>query len=80
VHWFNTERTHESVDDLTPLHAEQAHCAARNRLAVTEDECRDVLFATTDGALWQLLVAERGWSDERYANWLADVWVGLFVT
>ena len=35
VHWFNTERTHESIDDLTPLQAEQAHYAARNRLAET---------------------------------------------
>jgi putative transposase len=35
VHWFNTERTHEAIDDLTPLRAEQAHYAARNRLADT---------------------------------------------
>ena len=35
VHWFNTERPHEGIDDLTPLHAEQAHYAARNRLAET---------------------------------------------
>lgn len=35
VHWFNTERPHESIDDLTPLQAEQAHYAARNRLADT---------------------------------------------
>jgi putative transposase len=33
VHWFNTERPHESIDDLTPVQAEQAHYAARNRLA-----------------------------------------------
>jgi putative transposase len=32
VTWFNTERPHESIDDLTPLEAEQAHYAARNRL------------------------------------------------
>jgi putative transposase len=35
VHWFNTERPHESIDDLTPVQAEQAHYAARNRLAET---------------------------------------------
>ncbi len=23
VHWFNTERTHESIDDLTPIELEQ---------------------------------------------------------
>jgi putative transposase len=35
VTWFNTERPHESIDDLTPLEAEQAHYAARNRLVPT---------------------------------------------
>ncbi len=32
VHWFNHERTHESVDDLTPVEVEQAYYASRNRL------------------------------------------------
>jgi putative transposase len=32
VHWFNHERIHESIDDLTPLEVEAAHYAARNRL------------------------------------------------
>ena len=35
VDWFNTERPHESISDLTPLQAEQAHYAARNRLHPT---------------------------------------------
>ncbi len=35
VDWFNTQRPHEAIDDLTPLQAEQAHYAARNRLAET---------------------------------------------
>jgi putative transposase len=35
VHWFNHERTHESVDDLTPAETEQAYYAARNRLLPT---------------------------------------------
>jgi putative transposase len=32
AHWFNTERTHESIDDLTPVQVEQIHYAAQNRL------------------------------------------------
>ena len=32
VHWFNHERTHESIDDLTPIEVETAHYAARNSL------------------------------------------------
>ena len=35
VHWFNHERTHESIDDLTPIEVEQAHYAAQNRLRPT---------------------------------------------
>ena len=25
VHWYNTERTHQAIDDLTPVAAEQLH-------------------------------------------------------
>ena len=35
VDWFNTERPHESIDDLTPNQAEEVHYAARNRLVPT---------------------------------------------
>jgi putative transposase len=35
VDWFNTQRPHEAIDDLTPIQAEQAHYAARNRLPET---------------------------------------------
>lgn len=52
---------------------------ATGQLAVSEAECRDIVFATMDGALWQRLVAERGWSDERFAQWLGELWVSLLV-
>ena len=35
AHWFNTERPHESIDDLTPVQAEQFHYTHRTRLAET---------------------------------------------
>lgn len=53
--------------------------ADTGQLAVSEDHCRDVLFATMDGALWQRLVVERGWTDAQYADWLGRLWVDLFV-
>jgi AcrR family transcriptional regulator len=53
--------------------------AATGRLAVSQTECRDVLFATMDRTLWRPLVIERGWSDERYANWLGSLWIALLV-
>jgi AcrR family transcriptional regulator len=54
--------------------------AATGQLAVSEDECRDVLWATLDGAQWHRLVAERGWSDERFASWLGQLWISALVT
>lgn len=58
-------------------HAREA--AATGQLAVSEEECRDVLFSTTDGSLWHHLVEGCGWSDERYAAWLGRLWVASFV-
>ncbi|HEX6673668.1 MAG TPA: TetR family transcriptional regulator [Actinomycetes bacterium] len=53
--------------------------AATGRLAVSEQECRDLLAATMDGALWHRLVAERGWSEDRYAQLLGTMWVAALV-
>lgn len=53
--------------------------AATGQLAIGVEECRDILYATMDGAMYQRLVSERGWSDGRYADWLASLWLGLFV-
>ena len=33
VHWFNTARPHESIQDLTPLQAEQTHYTHQTRFA-----------------------------------------------
>lgn len=53
--------------------------AATGQLAVSAEECRDLLAATMDGALWHRLAGERGWSDERFAQLLGTVWVTVFV-
>ena len=58
--------------DACTAYAESA--AATGQLAVSEAECRDVLAATMDGALWQRLVADSGWSDKRFAAWLGRLW------
>lgn len=56
-----------------------AEAAATGQLAVSEQECRDLMWATSDGMLWHQLVNERGWSDEQYADWLARIWVASLV-
>ncbi len=35
VHWFNTERSHESIDDFAPVQAEQFHYTHQARLSQT---------------------------------------------
>lgn len=59
------------------IHARAA--ATTGQLAVSEEECRDVLWSTSDGSLWHRLVQQRGWSDERYAAWLGRLLVSLLV-
>ncbi len=59
------------------VHAHAA--AATGQLAITEEECRDVLFATTDGSLWHNLVQRQGWRDERYSAWLAHLWKAMLL-
>lgn len=57
-----------------------AKAAAESRqLAVSESECRDVLWVFTDGMLWHQLVVRSGWSDERFAAWLGSLWVRMLV-
>ncbi len=53
--------------------------AATGQLAVSEQECRDLLAATMDGALWHRLVEQRGWSEDRYAQLLGTMWVAALV-
>ena len=56
-----------------------AEVAKTGQLAVPEEECRDVIWSMTDGVLWHRLVNERGWTNERFADWLGRVWVHLLV-
>lgn len=56
-----------------------SEAAATGQLAVSEEECRDVVWAYTDGNLWHELVVERGWTDERFAEWMGRAWVAALV-
>ena len=53
--------------------------AKTGQLAVSEEECRDFLWSMTDGTLWHRLVQERGWPEEKYVEWLGDLWVSVLV-
>ncbi|MEO6651987.1 MAG: helix-turn-helix domain-containing protein [Ilumatobacteraceae bacterium] len=56
-----------------------AGAAKTGQLAVSENECRDVVWSMTDGMLWHRLVNQRGWSNERFADWLGRTWIHLLV-
>ena len=56
-----------------------AEAAKTGQLAVSEEECRDVIWSMTDGTLWHRLVVQRGWSNDRYAEWLGATWVRTLV-
>lgn len=56
-----------------------AEAAMTGQLSVSEAECRDIVWAMSDGVLWHRLVNERGWTNERFANWLGRLWVELLV-
>lgn len=56
-----------------------AEAAKTGQLVVPEDECRDIIWSTTDGMLWHRLVNERGWSNDRFAQWLGQTWVDHLV-
>jgi AcrR family transcriptional regulator len=40
------------------------------RSDVTREEARDVLWTHNSAELWDLLVRQRGWSDERFGRWV----------
>jgi hypothetical protein len=64
---------------LVGLGVMAAEAAKTGQLAVPEEECRDVVWSMTDGMLWHRLVNERGWTNERFAEWLAKVWIDRLV-
>ncbi|MDP5227938.1 MULTISPECIES: TetR/AcrR family transcriptional regulator [Arthrobacter] len=70
----------EWKDRLADVAARYARSAEETgQLVFPAAECADVVYATMDGALWQRLVAERGWDDERFAGWLAEQWRRQFL-
>jgi AcrR family transcriptional regulator len=54
------------------LHVLVAALAAKVPLRVPPDQALDTVFALTSPELNQLLIGQRGWTRERYRDWLAD--------
>lgn len=67
------------IQRLAGMSVMAAACVATGQLAVSETECRDIMWSMTDGMLWHRLVNERSWPTERFVEWLGRIWVGLLV-
>jgi AcrR family transcriptional regulator len=59
--------------------AEDLERAGGLRTGVGVAEAADVVWATNSAELYLLLTAERGWSPERYRDWLAETWIRLLL-
>lgn len=79
--------------ELARIHDEIADRRARNmrllardladtgelRSGLDIDEVADVIWTMNSPELYTLLVAERGWSAQRFQEWLGDSWCRLFL-
>jgi AcrR family transcriptional regulator len=61
------------------LFAEDLIASGDMRPELSADEIADVVWSTSAAEFYTLLVRERGWSLERYEEWLADTWCDLFL-
>lgn len=56
------------------------HLGASARLAIPQDEARDLLWTLNSVRVFELLVEQRGWGLDRYEAFLADTWVHQLLT
>ena len=49
------------------------------RAGVSRDEARDVLWTHNSVELWDLLVRQRGWTDDRFGRWVGQQLVAALV-
>ena len=61
-------------NDLTGVVA-TVLASPRRRADLSQGEVRDIIVTLTAPLLYRMLVAERGWSLERYEKWLGDMLV-----
>jgi AcrR family transcriptional regulator len=62
------------------LFAAELGATGQLRSALDIDELADVVWATSSAQMYALLVSRRGWSRDRYARWLRELWRRLFLT
>ena len=56
-----------------------ADLATTARLRLDQEQAADIVWATNAAELYQLLVGQRGWTPQRYEQFLTDTWQRLLL-
>jgi hypothetical protein len=56
-----------------------ADLATAAPLRLDPGQAADIVWATNSAELYQLLVGQRGWTPQRYEQFLADTWQRLLL-
>jgi AcrR family transcriptional regulator len=46
---------------------------------LTNDQVADIIWSMNAAEYWDLLIRERGWTPDQFAEWLADAWTRLLL-
>ena len=71
---INDERLSGMGRDAQQL-ADEGHL----RTDVSVDEARDLFWTCTSPELFELLVIKRGWTPERYGQWVGDTFIATLL-
>jgi AcrR family transcriptional regulator len=62
------------------LFAADLRATGELRADLSDDEVADIVWSMNAVEYWVLLVTQRGWSPERFGEWLSDAWTRLLLT
>ena len=62
------------------LFAAELRATGELRPDLSDDEVADIVWSMNSAEYRALLVGERGWTAERFGEWLADAWTRLLLT
>lgn len=49
------------------------------RTDLTDDQVADIVWSMNAAEYWDLLVRERGWTPDQFADWITDAWTRLLL-
>jgi len=62
------------------LFAADLRATGELRTDLTDDEVADIIWSMNGAEYWVLMVDDRGWSHQRFGEFLADAWARLLLT